>query len=273
MVQYNLLEAHSLSQWYTILPYWPSGYPYGTLLSSICPMDIFMVHYTLLLSHWISLWYTSIFYWFTGYPRYTTIFYWPTGYLYGTQQSSTNPLIISMEHSYLLLAHWLSLWYSILSYWPTGYPCGTQSSPIGPLAIPMVHYYLLLALWISLWILTLSYWPTDYLYGTLLSSTGQMAICMVHLYPLMAHRPSVGTLLSATGPLVISMIMSLANSQFCYRYSLECKMIPHSIVKLRLSNDEDLVLSEPQSRPKKIKVEFTQGIYYVEPNERLFPEQ
>ena len=132
-----------------------------------------------------------------------------------------------MVHFYLLLAHWLSLWYTILSYWPTNYPCGTQSS--------------LLAHWLSLWYKPIFYSPSGYLYGSLPSPIGPLTIYMEHYYLLLAQWLSVGTLLSASGPLVISMIMSLANSQFCYRYSLECKMIPHSIVKLRLSNDEDLV--------------------------------
>ena len=145
MLQYNLLEAHSLSQWYTILPYWPSGYPYGTLLASTCPMDISMVHYTLLLSHWLYLWYTTIFHWSTGYPRYTTIFYWPTGYLFGTLQSSTGPLAILTVHFSLLLAHWLSLWYTIFPYWLTGYPYGTLLSSTGSLDISLDHYPLILA--------------------------------------------------------------------------------------------------------------------------------
>ena len=45
MVHYYLLLAHCQSVWYTTLSYWPTGYLYGTLLSSTGPLDISMVHF------------------------------------------------------------------------------------------------------------------------------------------------------------------------------------------------------------------------------------
>ena len=171
MVHYYLLLAHWISLWYTTAP--------------IGPLAILMVHYTFLLTHWLSLWYTTIFYWSLW---YTTLSCWPTRYLYCTLLSSTGPLDISLVqyplllaiimvhsylssgpleismvhpspidplaissvHSYLLLAHWISLWYTPHPYCPNGYLYGILPTPIGPLAIPMVHYYLLLAHLISI---------------------------------------------------------------------------------------------------------------------------
>ena len=153
MVHFTFLLAHCLSQWYTTTFYWPTGYLYGTLLStgpmviygtllsSSGPMDIPMVHYALLLANWLSL-------------CYTAIFYWPTGYLYGTLPSNVGPLAISlaicMVPYYLRLAHWLSVWYTTLSYWSTGYLYGTIPSSTGLHAIHMVHFPPLLAQWLSL---------------------------------------------------------------------------------------------------------------------------
>ena len=123
MVHCPLLLTHWLSLWYTTLSYWPTGYQFGILLSSTDPLDISMVHYLLLLAHWISLLYTSIFYWPTGYLFGTIPS--PIGNHYGTLLPSSGPLEISMVHpspidplaisnvhSYLLLAHWISLWYT-----------------------------------------------------------------------------------------------------------------------------------------------------------------
>ena len=169
-----LLLAYLLSLWYTTLSYWPTGYPYGTLLSSTGPMAISMVHYPLLLAHWISLLYTAIFYWPAGYLFGTIPS--PNGNHYGTLLPSSGPLEISMVHSPLQSTHWLSLVYTLIFYWPTGYHYGTLPSPIDPMAISMVYYPLLLAHWLSLWYTTIFYWPTCYLYGTLLFSTGPLAI-------------------------------------------------------------------------------------------------
>ena len=213
MVHYHLLLVQWPSLWYTTLFYWPTGYLYDTLPSSIDPLTDPMVHYYFLLTNWLSL-------------RYTIIFYRPNGPLYGTHQSSigrplalpmeryylllahlpipmdttisTGPLAVSVEYYYLLLAHWLSLRYTIIFYWPTGPPyctqlsytdpltpmrlCGTLLSSTGPLAISLVHYHLLLAHWLSLWYITTFYWPTGYLYSTLPSSTGPLAISMIQFY-------------------------------------------------------------------------------------------
>ena len=174
-----------------------------------------MIHFYLLLDHWISLW-------------TTTLSYWRTGYLYGTLSfltgllafhmvhcpSPISPLPIPMILFYLLLDHWISLWYTSLSYRTTGYHYGTLLSSTAPLDILMVHYpfqlthwislwytsppidplvnfiehyYLLLTHWISLWYTTLSYWSNGYLYGTHLSSTGPLDISVVHYHLLLAH--------------------------------------------------------------------------------------
>ena len=50
-----------------------------------------------------------------------------------------------MVHYILLLAHWLSLWYTSIFYWPNGYLCGTLLSYTDLLALPMLHCRLLLA--------------------------------------------------------------------------------------------------------------------------------
>ena len=55
MVHYYLLLAHSISLWYTTLSYWPTGYPYRTLLSSTGPLDTSVVHYPLLVAQLLSL--------------------------------------------------------------------------------------------------------------------------------------------------------------------------------------------------------------------------
>ena len=131
MEHYCIPMANWLTPWYTILPYWPNGYPYGKIVSSTGPLDIsygmllspigslviHLVHYYHLLANWISLWYTTLSYWATCHP-------------YGTLLSSTGPMDISLVHCYpstnsldipmlhypLLLAHWISLWYTPLSY-------------------------------------------------------------------------------------------------------------------------------------------------------------
>ena len=148
MVHSYLLLAHWLSIWYTTIFYWPTGYLYGTLpplfshwrlygtlLSSTDPLAIPMVHNPPLLAHWLSLWYTTIFYWPTEYlfdtlpspigplatPMVHTIFYWPTGYLWRALRPPIGTLAVSIVHYYLLLAHWLSLWYTTIFYSPNGY--------------------------------------------------------------------------------------------------------------------------------------------------------
>ena len=157
MIHYHILLAHWISHrytslsiflWSTTLSYLPTDYPYGKLLSSSGPLDISRVHYYLLLAQCISL-------------LYTALSYWPTGYLYGTLLCSTSPLNISMVHYYLLLdiskvhyplllAQWISLWYTTLSHWPTDYPYGTLLASTDSLYISLVHYPLLLAHWLSL---------------------------------------------------------------------------------------------------------------------------
>ena len=103
MVHYYHLMTHWLSLRYSALFYWPTCYPYETLLSSTGPLAVSMVHYYLLLAHWLSMWYTIIFYLFNGPPN-------------GTLLSSTGPLAISTIPYHLLLAHWLTLWYTIIFY-------------------------------------------------------------------------------------------------------------------------------------------------------------
>ena len=123
-------------------------------------------------------------------------------------------MAICMVYYYLLLAHWLSAWYTTHSYLPTRYLYGTLLSSNGPLTIPMlhytpllancfpyatlisstgplpilmVHYPLTLAHWISLWYKPIFYWPTGYLYGTQPSPICPLAIPMVHYYLLLAQ--------------------------------------------------------------------------------------
>ena len=135
-----------------------------------------------------------------------------------------------MVHYYLILAQWLSLWYTTLSYWPTRYLYCTLLSSTCPLdislvqyplllAIIMVHSYLLLAHWKSQWYTPLFNRHTGY-FITLLSSTGPLYISMVHSPPLLtqwlylwytthSYWPTgypYGTLLSSTGPLDIYMV-------------------------------------------------------------------
>ena len=97
-----------------------------------------------------------------------------SGYLYGTRLSSTGPLNIIMVHYPLLLAHWLSLWYTPIFYRPTGCLCGTLPSLISPPIIPMMHCYLLLATgyyhflfahWQSLCNTAIFYWPSEHFCG------------------------------------------------------------------------------------------------------------
>ena len=133
MVHYHFLLAHWLSLRYTSIFYWSTGPPCDTLPTSTGSMTLPMVHVLLLLANWLSLWYTYTFFWPTGCSYgiyyvwylllahwlslwYTNNFYWPTGYLYGTLLSPIGPLVISMEHFYLLLTLRISLLYTTLSY-------------------------------------------------------------------------------------------------------------------------------------------------------------
>ena len=122
MVHYYLLLAHwiyqgtlpspfgpLISQRYTTPSYWPTGYHYGSLLSSTSPLDISMVHYYLLLAHWIYQGTLPSPFGPLISQRYTTPSYWPTGYHYGTPLSSSGPLGISMVPYPHLLADLLSL--------------------------------------------------------------------------------------------------------------------------------------------------------------------
>ena len=92
-----------------------------------------------------------------------------------------------MVHYYLLLSHWLSIWYTTIFYWPTGFIYDT-------LLYILTHYYLLLANWPTPCYSTIFYWPFGSFYGTLPSSPGPVA-------------PSNVTLPFATGPLAISMVL------------------------------------------------------------------
>ena len=114
MVHFTLLLAHWLSLWYTTIFYWHNGYLFGTLPSPTGPRDISIVHYYFLLARWISVWYNTLSYWQS--LLYTLTFFWPTGNLNGTLPSLIDPLAISNVHSYLLLAHCMSLWYTPLPY-------------------------------------------------------------------------------------------------------------------------------------------------------------
>ena len=82
VVLYYLLPAHWLFLLYSTIFFWPTGYPYGTLLSSTDTQAIPMIPY---------------------------IFYWPTGYRCGTLLSSSSPVAIPLVLYYHLLAHRLSL--------------------------------------------------------------------------------------------------------------------------------------------------------------------
>ena len=130
-----------------------------------------------------------------------------------------------MVHYYLLLTHWLSLWYITIFFLPTGYLYDTLLPSTGPLAISMVHFHLLLAHWLSLWCTTIFYWPTGPLYANLQSSIGPLAspgpvapsyvtlpfstgppvVSMVHYIFYWPTGCLYGTLPSSTGPLDISM--------------------------------------------------------------------
>ena len=133
-----------------------------------------------------------------------------------------------MVYSYLLLAHWISLWYT-----PTYYPYDTLLHFYWSLDISMVHYHFLLAHWLSLCYTAIFYLPSGYFYGTLpfcywptgypcvtlLFSVGQLDISIVHYPHVLAHWLSqwytfrsywatgylYGTLLSSTGLLAIHM--------------------------------------------------------------------
>ena len=139
-------------------------------------MTLSVVHTHLLLVLWLSLWYTCIFYWPTG-PPYVRLLSspGPVAQSYGTLPFSTAPVAVSVVHYYLLLAHWLSLWYTLIFLWPTG-----------PHFVH-IYMYLLLAHWLSLWYITIFFLPTGYLYDTLLPSTGPLSISMVHYHLLLAH--------------------------------------------------------------------------------------
>ena len=133
-----------------------------------------------------------------------------------------------MVHYYLLLSHWLSLWYTTIFYWSTGFIYDT-------LLYIMTHYYLLLPNWPFLCYSTISYWPTGSLCGALPSSpgpvapsyvtlqfyTGPLAISLIHYNLLLSHWLSLwnttiyfwpigclcGALLSSFGPLALSMLL------------------------------------------------------------------
>ena len=98
-------------------------------------------------------------------------------YLYGTLLSSTGQMAHSLVHTNLLLAHWLSLWYTTIFYWHTGPPHGTLLSSPDPFAHSYGHYNF--------------YWATGCLCGKLLSPTGPLAVFMVHYHLLLAHWPSL----------------------------------------------------------------------------------
>ena len=171
----------SMAHYYLLLAHWPILW-YTTILSG--PLAVPMVHYYLLR---ILSFYTTIFYWLTCclYGHYN--FYWFTGPPSGTFLSSIGPLPISIVYYHLLLAHWLSLWYTTifllaqwLSLWyttvfyrPTGYLYDTLPYSSDTLSISLIHFYFLLAHWLSLWYTTVFYWLTGYLYG--------------HYYSLLAH--------------------------------------------------------------------------------------
>ena len=129
MIHCYLLLAHCKILWYNTFSFWPTGYPYITLLSSTGPLVIF---YSTLLSSIGQLDISMVHSLFT-----------------------IGPLVIPMLHCYLLLADWI--WSTTLSYWPTGYLYGSLSFPIGSLAISMVHYCFLLDQWLSLLYIALFY--------------------------------------------------------------------------------------------------------------------
>ena len=174
-------------------------------VSSTGTLAFSVVHYHLLLAHCLSLWCITIFYWPTG-PLYATLpssigqlalfstlpsSLGPMAPSYVTLPFSTDPLVVSIVHYCLLMANWVSLWYTTIFYWPTGYLYGAQTSSTGPLALPRVLYNLLLAHWLPLWYTTIFYCPTGYLYGTLASPTDPLDIPMVY-YPLqLAHLLSL----------------------------------------------------------------------------------
>ena len=139
MVHYSFLLTYWISLWYTFIFYWPTGYLYITLLSTIDPVAISMVHSYFLVAHWISLVHYHLLFAHMLSLWYTTLSYWPTDYPYATILSSTGQMAISMVHNPLLLAHWISLWNTAIFYWPIGYLYGTLCSHNGPLAISMVH--------------------------------------------------------------------------------------------------------------------------------------
>ena len=113
---------------------------------------------------------------------------------------STGPLAVSVENYYLLLAHWLSLWYTIIFNWPTDSPYGTLAYSSGQLALPMIHYhfllahwpslwcsqYILQAHWLSLWYTSLYFWPIGCLCGALIYSIGPLAVSMLVHHLLLA---------------------------------------------------------------------------------------
>ena len=203
MVHYLFLLAHWLSLWYTSISYLPIGCLNGTLLSSTCLLALPIVHnyillahwpphasvehYYLLLANWLSLWYITIFFLPTGYLYDTLppsigplaismvyyLYFWPIGCLCGALLSSIGQLANSMLFYHLLLANWLSLWYTTIFFWPSGPFYVTLPFSTGPFVVSMVNY--------------IFYWPTDCLYGTLPSSTGPLDISMEHNHHLLTH--------------------------------------------------------------------------------------
>ena len=198
----------------------------------------------------------------------------PVAQSYGTLPFSTGPLAVSVIHYYLLLAHWLSLWYTLIFLWPTGPSFCTQLSPTYPLPphVSVVHYYLLLAHWLSLCYITIFFLPTGYLYDTLLPSTGPLSISMVHYHLLLAHwlslgcttifywptgplyanlqysiwqlaspgpvAPSYVTLPFSTGPLVVSMVHYI----FYWPIGCLCGTLPSSTGPLDISMEHSHLL-------------------------------
>ena len=119
--------------------------------------------------------------------RYASIFYWP--------------MAIPMVLYHLLLAHWLSLWYSTIVYWtpfyingtatiisrPVVYLYGTLLSSSDPLVTSKILYFHLPIHYLSLMYSPIMYWPICYRYGTLLLSTCPLATAMVLYYYLHSH--------------------------------------------------------------------------------------
>ena len=151
----------------------------------------------------------------------------------GTLLSSTAFMSIPMVLYYLLLAHFLSLWYSSIFYWIPAYTYGIILSSNGSLPIPTVLYYRLLATWptaystilywllpklmilfylllapcLYLWNSTTFYCLPAYTYDILQSFTGFMPIPMVFTTFYLIPTYIFGTLLSSTGYLHIPLVL------------------------------------------------------------------